>query len=162
MSLSPEQAERIRSIGCGPIGAILSAILASIVFHWQVRHWSRWIPTKFGEKEKDQLLKEYKNTNRIAKVFGLAGLFTIFLYYKGHSTTERDWRGIGIAVGLMASLPVAYIVAANIMHGTEKVKEAMVAYVIDSKTPPKVLFVFIGICFIIGVVSATSLLVQLL
>jgi hypothetical protein len=62
-----------------------------------------------AKKEKDQLLKEYKNTNRIAKVFGLAGIFTLFIYYRGHSTTGSDWRGLGIAVGLMAFLPVAYL-----------------------------------------------------
>jgi len=60
----------------------------------------------------------------------------------------------------MAFLPIAYIVAANIMHGTEKVKEALVAFVIDQKTPPKALFVFIGLCFVLGVVSAISLLLR--
>ena len=37
---------------------------------------------------------------------------------------------MGIAFGLAVSLPVAYVVVANIMHGTEKVKEALVAFVI--------------------------------
>jgi hypothetical protein len=74
--------EQIRSIGCGPIGALISAIIGSLIFHWQVRRWSRWIPSKFGKKDKLQLLKEYKNTNRIAKAFGLAGVFfgIIFLH----------------------------------------------------------------------------------
>ena len=154
-------AEQIRSIGCGLIGAMISAIIASLIFNWQVKHWFRWIPSKFGEKEKIQLLKEHKNTNRIAKVFGLAGLFTMLLYYrKGHWMTGGDWRGVGIAFGLMAFLPVAYIVAANAMHGTEKVKEALVAFVIDQRTPPKVLFVFIGICFIVGVICAINLLLR--
>jgi hypothetical protein len=67
---------------------------------------------------------------------------------------------MGIAFGLMASLPVGYIVAGNVMHGTESVKEALVAFVIDQRTPPKVLFVFIGICFITGVICAVSLLLQ--
>jgi hypothetical protein len=66
--------EEIRSIGCGPVGAFISALIASLIFNWQVRHWSHRIPSKFHDKEKDQLLKEYKNTNRIAKVFGLAGI----------------------------------------------------------------------------------------
>lgn len=154
-------AEQMRSIGCGPIGALISAVIASLIFHWQVKHWSRWIPSKFNRKEKIQLLKEYKKTNRIAKVFGLAALFTVLLYYrKEHLMTGSDWRGIGIAFGLMAFLPVAYIVTANVKHGTEKVKEALIAFVIDQRTPPKVLFVFIGICFIAGVICAISLLLQ--
>jgi len=132
-----------------------------LIFNWQVKRWSRWIPSKCGDKEKGQLLKEYKNTNRIAKVFGLAGLSTVFVYYrKGHWMTGDDWRGMGIAFGLMALLPVAYIVAANVMHGTERVKEALVAFIIDQRTPPKVLFVFIGICFITGVICAISYLLQ--
>jgi hypothetical protein len=43
--------EEIRSIGCGPIGAFISAAVASLYFNWQVKHWCRWIPTKFGNKE---------------------------------------------------------------------------------------------------------------
>jgi hypothetical protein len=153
-------AEQIRLIGCGPIGALISVIIASSIFHWQVKRWSHRLPSNFGKKEKTQLLKEYKNTNRIAKVFELAGISTVFIYYKGNSTTGSDWRGIGIAIGLMAFLPVAYIVAANVRHGTERVKEALVAFVIDQKTPPKMVFVFIGICFITGVICAISLLFQ--
>ena len=139
---------------------MISAVIPSLIFHWQVKRWSHWIRQKFGEKEKNQMLKEYKDTNQIAKVFGLAGLFTVFLYYRGQWTNGNDWRGIGIAFGLMAFLPVAYIVAANIRHGTERVKEAMVAFVIDQRTPPRVLFLFIGICFITGVICAISLLLQ--
>jgi hypothetical protein len=153
--------EQIRSIACGPIGGVISAIIGSLIFNWQVKRWSRWIPTKVGEKGKKQLLEEHKGTLRIAKVFGLVGLSTMLLYYrKNHEMTGRDWRGIGIAMGLMASLPVAYIVAVNIMQGTERVKEALVAFVIAEQTPPKVLFVFIGICFVTGVVCAISLLFQ--
>jgi hypothetical protein len=153
-------AEQIWSTGCVPIDVVVAAIVASIIFNWQVKHWSYHIPSNFGKKEKDQLLEEYKNSNRIAKIFGLAGIFTMFLYYKGHRTTGSDWRGIGIAVGLAVFLPVAYIAAANVMRGSEKVKEAMVAFVIDQRTPPKVLFVFIGICFMIGVMCLISLLLQ--
>jgi hypothetical protein len=88
--------EQIRSIVFGLIGVIASAIVASLIFHWQVKRWSHRMPSNFGKKEKTQLLKEYKNTNRIAKVFGLAGFSTMFIYYKGHSTTGSDWRGIGL------------------------------------------------------------------
>ena len=151
--------EQIRSIGCGPIGGIAAAIIGSLIFYWQVKRWSQRIPSKFGQKEKNQLLKEYKNTNRIAKVLGLAGLSFAFRYYKGQWTTD-DWRGLGIALGLACFLPVAYVVAANMMHGTERMKEALVAFVIDQKTPPKVLFVFIGICFITGVICTISVLLQ--
>ena len=153
-------AEEIRSIGCGPIGAFFSAIIASLFFNWQVRRWSQRIPSKFGGKEKNQLLKEYKNINQIAKAFGLVGLFFPLLYYKGQQTTGKDWRGLGIALGLMCFLPVAYVVAANVMRGSERVKEALVAFVISERTPPKVLFTFIGVSFIIGVICAISCLIQ--
>jgi hypothetical protein len=151
-------AEQIRAIGCGPIGAILSAIIASLVFRWQVKHWTRWIPTKVGEKGKKQLIEENKNANRIAKAFGLLGISAGSLFYINHWISDYDWRGLGIGAGLMAFLPIAYILMANIMHGTERIKEAMVAFVIDQKTPTKVLFFFMGLCFVGGVVSAVSLL----
>ena len=152
--------EQIRSIGCGPIGAVFSAIIAALIFHWQVRHWSRWIPSKCGDKGKDQLLKEFKNTNRIAKAFAVVGALIGMLFYTNHWISDYDWRGLGIGAGLASFLPVSYIVAANIMHGTERIKEAMVAFVIDQKTPPKVLFVFMGLCFVWGVASAVSLLLR--
>jgi drug/metabolite transporter (DMT)-like permease len=153
-------AEHIRSIGCGPIGAFASAIVGSLVFHWQVRRWSHLIPTNAGKKDTKHLLAEYKNTNRIAKAFSLAGIFVGILFYSTHWLSDYDWRGLGVGVGLACFLPVAYIVAANVMRGTEKLKEAMIAFVIDQKAPPKVLFIFIGICSIAGVVCAISLLFQ--
>jgi len=64
---------------------------------------------------------------------------------------DHDWRGLGIGFGLMSFLPVAYIAAANISHGTERIKEAMVAFVIDQKTPTKVLFIYIGIMHLTNV-----------
>jgi hypothetical protein len=154
-------AEEIRAIGCGPIGAVFSAVIASIVFNWQAKRWAHRIPSNYGKKEKNQLIKEYKNANRIAKVFGLAGLsFMLFYYRNTHEVTGRDWRGLGIAFGLACLLPVAYIVASNIRQGQERVKEALVAFVIDQRTPPKLLFAFIGTCFIIGVICAVSVLLQ--
>lgn len=151
--------EQIRSVGCGPLGGVISAVIGSLIFNWQVKRWSHRIPTKFDGKEKNQLLKEYRVTNRIAKVLALAGLSTILLYYrKQHEWTGCDWRGIGIAVGLMAFLPVAYVVATNIMAGSEKVREALTAYIIDQRTPPKVVFALTATCSIIGVMCAISLL----
>jgi hypothetical protein len=152
--------EQIRSIVCGPIGAIASAIVGSIVFHWQVKQWSRWIPTKVGEKGKKQLLDENKITIRTAKTLSVAGVFIGLLFYSSHWLSDNDWRGLGVGIGLASFLPIAYIVGANIMHGTEKVKEAMVAFVIDQKTPRMVLFIFMGICFVAGVLSSVSLLLR--
>jgi hypothetical protein len=152
--------EQIRAIGVGPIGAILSAIIAALVFHWQVKHWSRWIPTKVGEKGKKELLEEYRSTIRIAKALSIAGFLMGCLFYATGRMGNHDWRGLGIGAGLASFLPVSYIVAANIMHGTERIKEAMVAFVIDQKTPPKVLFIFMGLCFIGGVASVVSLVLR--
>jgi ABC-type transport system involved in cytochrome c biogenesis permease subunit len=151
-------AEQIRAVGCGPIGAILSAIIASLVFRWQAKHWSHWIPVKVREKGKKQLLEEYKSTIWIAKALSIGGFLIGGLFYANDWMDKYDWRGLGVGCGLASFLPVSYIVAANIIHGAEGVKEAMVAFVIDQKTPPKVLFAFMGLCFIGGVVSAVSLL----
>jgi hypothetical protein len=150
--------EQMRAISVGPVGAIVSAIIASLVFQWQVKHWSRWIPTKVGEKGKKQLLEEYRNTIQIAKVFSILGFLIGCFFYATGRMGGHDWRGLGIGVGLASFLPISYVVAANIMHGTEKVKEAMVAFVIDQKTPSKVLFVFMGLCLAAGVASAIRLL----
>jgi hypothetical protein len=157
--IKPEMsAEQIRAIACGPVGAILSAIIGSFVFHWLVKRWSRWIPTKVGEKGKKQLLQEYKNTLRIAKALSIGGFMIGFLFYASGWMDDHDWRGLGVGAGLASFLPVFYIVAANITHGAEGIKEAMVAFVIDQKTPTKVLFLLMGFCFVGGVVSAVSLL----
>jgi hypothetical protein len=63
-------------------------------------------------------------------------------------------------VRLACFLPVAYVVAVSLKGGTEKVKEALVAFIINERTPPKVLFIFIGVCSVLGVFCAISLLLQ--
>ena len=152
-------AEQIRSIVRGPIGGLILGIIACSIYNWQVKRWSRWIPTGFGKKGKVQLLEEYQSTHRIANVLAMVGLLTGSLYYrKNHWMTGSDWRGIGIAMGLMTFLPVAYIVAASIRHGTERVKEALIAYVIRNRAPTKVFIIVVGIFFIIGVICAISVL----
>ena len=152
-------AEQIRSIVRGPIGGLILGIIACSIYNWQVKRWSRWIPTGFGKKGKVQLLEEYQSTHRIANVLAMVGLLTGSLYYrKNHWMTGSDWRGIGIAMGLMTFLPVAYIVAANIRYGTDRVKEALIAYVIRNRAPTKVFIIFVGIFFIIGVICAISVL----
>ena len=154
-------AEQIRSIVRGPIGGLILGIIACSIYNWQVKRWSRWIPTGFGKKDKVQLLKEYQTTHRIANVLAMVGILTSLLYYrKNHWMTGSDWRGLGIAIGLMTFLPVAYIVAANIRYGGERVKEALVAYVIRNRVPPKMFIVFVGIFFIIGAICAISVLLQ--
>ena len=151
--------EQIRSIVRGPIGGLILGIIACSIYNWQIKRWSRWIPTGFGEKGKAQLLEEYQTTHRIANVLAMVGLLTGSLYYrKNHWMTGSDWRGIGIAMGLMTFLPVAYIVAANIRYGTDRVKEALIAYVIRNRAPTKVFIIFVGIFFIIGVICAISVL----
>jgi len=150
--------EQIRAIGCGPVGAILSATIASLFFHWQVKRWSRWIPTKVSGKGKKRLLEEYKGIIRTAKALSLAGFLIGYLFYASGRMNKHDWRGLGVGMGLACFLPVFYIVTANILHGSERIKEAMVAFIIDQKTPTIVLFVFMGLCFVGGVVSAISLL----
>ena len=148
-------AEQIRSIVRGPIGGLILGIIACSIYNWQVKRWSRWIPPGFGKKGKVQLLEEYQSTHRIANVLAMIGLLTGSLYYrKNHWSTGSDWRGIGIAMGLMTFLPVAYIVAANIKYGAERVKEALIAFVIRQRMPTKVFIVFFGIFFINGVICA--------
>ena len=93
----------------------------------------------------------------MAKTLSIAGCLIGCLFYATGRMHDNDWRGLGIGAGLASLLPVCYIVAANMMHGTERIKEAMVAFVIDQKTPAKVLFVFMGLCFVAGVVSVVSL-----
>ena len=154
-------AEQIRSIVRSPIDGLILGIIACSIYNWQIKRWSRWIPTGFGEKGKAQLLEEYQTTHRIANVLAMVGLLTGSLYYrKNHWMTGSDWRGIGIAMGLMTFLPVAYIVAVSVSYGSEKVKEALVAYVIRNRMPTKVFIVFVGIFFITGAICAISVLLQ--
>lgn len=142
------------------IGAVLSALIASLLFHWQVKHWSRWIPANVGKKGKKQLLKENRSTLQIARAISIGGFLGGVIFYATGLMGDHDWRGLGIGLGLMVFLPVSYILAANVTRGSEKIKEAIVAYIIVQKTPPVVLFILSGLCFVGGVVSAVSLLLH--
>ena len=153
-------AEQIRSIGCGPVGAVASAIVASLLFRWQVKKWDRWVPMKFGGKGRAELLAEHKTTLRVAKVLSCVGICIGLLCYMSGWLNHYDWRGLGLGVGLMSILLIGYIVAANVMRGPRAMKEILVTFVISERTPPGLLIGVMLLCFVGGLVSAISLLLR--
>jgi hypothetical protein len=153
-------AEQIRSIGCGPVGALASAFVAGLIFKWQIKKWSRWIPTKVGQKGREQLLHEHKATIRTSKFLTLGGFCVILLLYKRQWFSEHDLRGLGLALGLMGISPIACIVIGNRTHGSEAIKEGLVAFAISESTPTRVLFAFMALCITVGAVSLVSLLLR--
>lgn len=147
--------EHLRTLGRGPIGSIFSAIIASVVWHWQAKRWSRWIPQKIGEKAREELLREQKTALRVARALMIAG-FVIGAALCAGKLGSDDWRILGIAFGVMPVLPIAYLSLANIKRGQSGIKEGMVAFAIDQKPLPLSCFGLWDVCFVLGVVSAVS------
>jgi hypothetical protein len=118
-------ADQIREIGKGPIGAYFSAMVAATIFHWQVKKWAHRIPQRVGKKGRARLLREHQTELQIAKALSIAGICTPILCIKIGWLSNHDWRGLGIGVGLMCLLPLGYIVAANVLRGSEAIKEPL-------------------------------------
>ena len=114
--------EHLRTLGRGPIGSIFSAIIASVVWHWQAKRWSRWIPQKIGEKAREELLREQKTALRVARALMIAG-FVIGAALCAGKLGSDDWRILGIAFGVMPVLPIAYLSLANIKRGQSGIKD---------------------------------------
>jgi hypothetical protein len=141
-------------------GPRFSAFIASILVAGLVKKWSKWIPVKVGKKGRSQLLEDHKITLRVAKAISIAGLlFVLFLCNCGR-LNNHDLRGVGLALGIIAVSPISCILVANASRGIERIKEGMVALAISEKAPISVIFSLLAICFVAGVVSAVSLLLE--
>lgn len=150
-------ADQIQSFAKGQEAAYASAFIGSIVFHWMVRKWSRWIPVKVGQKGRVQLLKEHKNAIWTGKALTVTGIIVIMVGIKLGRLNNHDWRLIGLVLGMAGVIPVACMLATNVGRGAERIKEGMVALAISEKTPPGVLMWFIAFCFVAGLASTASL-----
>lgn len=138
---------------------ILSAIVGTAIACWLKTRWSRWVPVHFGAKNKKQLLKQYGNSIKVAHgltVFGFCA--GVFPYFTGWMS-KYDWRGLGVGFGLACFLPLAYFVATNANKGDDAIKESLIAYAIWQRTPPRLLFMLMGLACIAGAVSAACLLI---
>ena len=138
--------------------AVAFSIVGSLVSAWLARKLSRWIPCGFGKRKRGHLLNKYWTTLCVANALSFAGILTGGGFYYHGWLSKYDWRGLAIGMGLACFLPVFYVVLVNVKHGREAVKECLVAYAIDVKSPPDVLIVVMSIMVVAGIVAAASLI----
>ncbi len=136
---------------------VLSAIAGTAIAWWLKTRWAKWVPVHFGGKDRRELLEQHSSSIRVAHWLTVLGFLAGALPYLTGSLSKYDWRGLGVAVGLGCFLPMAYFAAANARGGVEAIKEALIAYAIWQKTPPRLLFPVMALLFLAGVLSAVAL-----
>ena len=140
------------------IHPIIAGLAGSLIAGWLKTKWDRWVPATVGAKGRDLLLKENGRTVQVAKALIAVGLGLGLLCYWSGWLNDRDWRGLGIGLGLMSALPIGYMVVARARRGAEAVKECWVAFAISERTPTGLLFVLMSLMLIAGLISAASFL----
>jgi hypothetical protein len=148
----------LQALACGPAGAYISALVASLVFGWQAKKWARWVPQRVGKKGRDRLLQENKTVIQLAKALTVAGTGMLLLGIKLGWLGDNDWHVVGLFLGLLGILPLMTLLASGLGRGKEAFQEAMVAFAISERTPPGVLIGFMAVFGVIGLVSVISLL----
>lgn len=119
--------DTIRPIISGLVGATVATFLGL--------KWSKRLPLAGNQSEQKELLRIQKNTIRIANVGAGIGMITGLILYLGGFSSDTDWRGLGLCLGLMSFLPSVVIVIANISKGIEGIKDGFNAYAISQKAP---------------------------
>ena len=119
---------------------IISGLIGATIAGWLAIKWAKRLPHAKNEAKQRQLAREQKGVILAANVGAGIALATGLILYLGGILDNRDWRGLGLMMGLMAFLPSLVIVSCNLRGGVEQIRDGFMAYSIAQKTPPFLLF----------------------
>jgi len=139
---------------------IVSGILGATGAEWLTKKWRRWIPTGSGSKSKKSIMRENAGRLRVANWLCLIGILAGFLLYLTGYVSRYDWRGLGVAAGMSAGLPLLWMIGSSISGGMKSVRESLVAFSMSQKTPIPILFGLLILCVVGGMVSSVSLVLN--
>jgi len=131
----------------------ISGLVGGLIAIWLSYAWARWIPVSCGSKSPKTLKREYGSRVFIANGLCGFGMFAALGFYVFGYFPNNDWRGLGIGVGLMAGLPIAFMFLSTFYRGMISTKECFVYFAISQKTPPMLLFSVLFLCLLGGSVA---------
>ena len=104
--------ENFRPVVTGIIGAIISFCLAYLM--------CKFFPDLYSENSLSKLRRKYGKKVRIANVLSGIGFVMGVSAYFLKLIPRNDWRGIGLAFGLMAILPFLYLLVLQMAKVSKK------------------------------------------
>ena len=139
------------------IRPIISGLLGALTAIWLARLWARWIPATVGRKSRIELESAHGWKVRLANILCAAAIIGGVLVYQVGLFDRYDWRGLGLAFGLMAFLPLALFFFSSLRGGAQNIRECFVFYAISQQSPPAVLLCLLVAFTIIGFVALAAL-----
>ena len=119
---------------------IISGLVGATIAGWLAIKWAGRLPSSKHPAKQRELVDQQRTILRCANVGAGIGIGSGLILYFGGFLSRYDWRGLGVAAGLMALLPVVVIVAGNLRGGLRSIKNGFLAYAIDQKTPVFLLY----------------------
>jgi len=140
------------------IRPIISGLIGATIAGWLAVRWTKRLPHANNQSTQRKLAKNQKGVVRAANIGAGIGIATGLILYLGGFMDDRDWRGLGLAMGLMALLPMLVIIIANFKGGSRQVREGFAAYALAQKAPSAILFPLMGLMVCGGVWAAIALI----
>lgn len=126
---------------------IISGLIGATIAGWLAVKWATRLPHARNQAKQRKLEREQKSVIFGANVGAGIALATGLVLYLGGILDNRDWRGMGLMMGLMALLPSLVIVSCNLRGGIRQIRNGFMAYALAQKTPPFLLFSLMFLMF---------------
>ncbi|WP_193214811.1 hypothetical protein [Luteolibacter marinus] len=126
---------------------IISGLIGATIAGWLAIKWARRLPHAKNKARQRKLGKEQEGVILVANIGAGIALATGLILYLCGILDDRDWRGLGLTMGLMAFLPSLVIVSFNLRGGAGQIRDGFMAYSLAQKTPPFVLFSLMFLMF---------------
>jgi hypothetical protein len=122
------------------IRPLISGLIGGVISIWLLRKVAKSVPEACGTKGADELVQENRHKILVSNVLFFASLVGgIALYHFGYFE-RNDWRGLLLVFGFATIAPVLFLFFSSIGGGSQRVKEAYVAYAIAQRVPLGVLY----------------------
>ena len=129
------------------IRPIISGLIGATIAGWLAIKWAKRLPHAKNRGKQEKLAKDQKRVILAANVGAGIAIVTGLVLYLGGILDDRDWRGLGLMMGLMAVLPSLVIVTCNLQGGVGQIRSGFIAYSLAQKTPPFLLFTLMFLMF---------------
>jgi hypothetical protein len=133
------------------IRPIISGLIGATIAGWLAVKWAKRLPHATNHTKQQKLAREQRGVVLAANIGAGIALATGLVLYLGGILDNRDWRGFGLMMGLVAFLPSLVIVLCNLRGGVGQIRDGFLAYSIAQKTPPFLLFTLMTLMLCGGV-----------
>jgi hypothetical protein len=128
------------NIGFEFIRPVLSGLIGGVITIWLLKKLASSVPETCGLKTADELTRENKPKILACNILFFATIAIGVALYRFGYFDRNDWRGLLLIFGLATVAPMLFLVLSAIGGGSQRVKEAFVAYAIAQRVPPAVLY----------------------